>query len=244
MGGEGPWGAFLAGLTIGLIASPCVGPLIAPLLLIAARSQDRAYGFLLLLNYGVGMGLIFLLLATGWAELQTKIKSGRWTEFLKKGLAVVMLVPALYYGTVFAKPYFKGPGDDLWVTRFEQGMALASEGQKPVLLDFYADWCPPCMELDKRTFSQPEVRNLAENFVMVKVDCSYDDENCQAATSQYEVVGWPTVLFLYPDGEVIPQVNLIGGFAGKEKMLELMNRALVKVEEKSKTASESHLPSP
>lgn len=229
MGGEGPLGAFVAGLTVGLIASPCVGPLIGPLLLIAARSQDRFYGFLLLLSYGIGMGLLFLLLASGFAEINAKLKSGKWTHFLKRGMAVLMLVPALYYGYVFAKPYFGKPADALWVHQFDEGMEAAKASGKPILLDFYADWCPPCIELDKRTFSTQEVRSLAEKFVMLKIDCSFDDENCQKATERYEVVGWPTVLFLKSDGEIIEGVNLIGGFADKNRMLELMHQALGKI---------------
>ena len=228
MGGEGPVGAFVAGLTIGLIASPCVGPLIAPLLLIAARSQDRFYGFLLLLNYGIGMGLIFLVLASGWAELQMKIKSGPWTTWLKRGLALIMLIPAFYYGYAYAKPFLGSQVDSMWVTNFDQGMSRAQTTGKPILLDFYANWCPPCVELDKLTFSQPEVRQLSQDFVMLKIDCSFDDANCQKATERYEVVGWPTVLFLQPNGEVIPEVNVIGGFADKERMLTLMGQALEK----------------
>lgn len=229
MGGEGPVGTFVAGLTIGLIASPCVGPLIAPLLLIAARSQDRAYGFLLLLNYGVGMGLIFLVLATGWAEIQAKLKSGKWTDILKKGMAVLMLAPALYYGYAFAKPYLAKDVNKIWVKDFKEGMTQARQSGKPVLLDFYADWCPPCVELDKFTFSDPEVQQLGNEFIMLKIDCTIDDSNCREATSQYQVVGWPTVLFLKPDGEVIQDVNLVGGFADKDRMLTLMRRAIEKI---------------
>lgn len=228
MGGEGPLGAFVAGLTIGLLASPCVGPLIAPLLLIAARSQDRIYGFLLLLNYGLGMGLLILLLASGWAELQTKLKAKKWTDWLKKGLGVLMLVPALYYGYSYAKPFLNKPVDKMWVHNFEEGLKKGMESGKPILIDFYADWCPPCIELDKRTFSRPEVRQKGEAFVMVKVDCSFDDENCQKATGQYQVIGWPTVLFLHPNGQLIPDVQWVGGFADGPTMLSLMEEALSK----------------
>ena len=215
MGGEGPWGSFLAGLTIGLIASPCVGPLIGPLLLIAAREQDRFYGFILLLNYGLGMGLIFMVLGTAYAELAGKLRGGRWTHFLKRGMAVLMRVPALYYGYVFAKPLVAKPANGIWLHDLEKGLSLARESRKPILVDFYADWCPPCQELDKFTFSAPEVRSLAEGFVMVKVDCTTDDAQCRRATESYEVVGWPTVLFLDSGGKPIPDVKLVGGFAEK-----------------------------
>jgi len=230
MGGEGPVGTYLAGLTIGLIASPCVGPLIAPLLLIAARSQDRAYGFMLLLNYGMGMGLIFLVLASGFAELNNKLKAGKWTHTLKRVMAVLMLAPALYYGYAFAKPFLDFKKDALWVYDFDQGMTIAQTTEKPILLDFFADWCPPCVELDKRTFSRPNVREMAEKFVMLKIDCTLDDDNCQKATNQYEVVGWPTILFLRSNGQPIEDVQWMGGFANEDKMLELMNRALEKVQ--------------
>lgn len=228
MGGEGPWGAFLAGLTIGLIASPCVGPLIGPLLLIAAREQDRLYGFILLLNYGLGMGLIFLVLGTAYAELAGKLRGGRWTYYLKKGLALLMLAPALYYGYVFAKPLMAKPVEDQWIRQLEKGLSLARESRKPLLVDFYADWCPPCQELDRLTFSNPEVRQEGERFVRVKVDCTTDDAQCRQATEKYEVVGWPTVLFLDSSGRPIEDVKLVGGFADKDRMLQLMRQALEK----------------
>lgn len=228
MGGEGPWGAYLAGTTIGLIASPCVGPVIAPLLLIAARGQDRFYGFLLLLNYGLGMGLLFLILGTAYAELASKVRSGRWTHFLKRGLALLMLFPAFYYGYAFAKPALAKPQNGTWIRDFEKGLSLARDSRKPMMVDFYADWCPPCQELDKLTFAAPEVKALGEKFVMVKVDCTTDDPQCRKATERYEVVGWPTVLFLDSAGRPIEDVKLVGGFADKERMLKLMNEALQK----------------
>ncbi|HKX11674.1 MAG TPA: cytochrome c biogenesis protein CcdA, partial [bacterium] len=227
-GGEGLGGTFVAGLTVGLIASPCVGPLIGPLLLIAARGQDRVYGFLLLLSYGMGMGLLFLLLGTLYGRFGSFLRAGKWTQALKKGMGVLLLAPAIYYGYVFAKPLFAKPVEGQWVHQLEKGLSLAKESRKPLLVDFYADWCPPCQELDHKTFSAPEVKAFAENFVMVKVDCTTDDEQCRKATERYEVVGWPTVLFLDSAGRPIPDVKLVGGFADKFQMLALMRQALEK----------------
>jgi thiol:disulfide interchange protein DsbD len=227
-GGQSFWGTFIAGLTVGLIASPCVGPVIGPLLLIAARGQDRFYGFLLLLAYGVGMGLLFLVLGTAYGRFGSLLRGGAWTRVLKKGMAVLLLAPAFYYGYVFAKPLLAKPVEGQWVKQLEKGLSLAQESRKPLLIDFYADWCPPCQELDHKTFSSPEVKAFAENFVMVKVDCTTDDDQCRKATEKYEVVGWPTVLFLDSRGRPIPDVKLVGGFADKYEMLALMRQALEK----------------
>lgn len=227
-GGQGLGGTFVAGLTVGLIASPCVGPLIGPLLLIAARGQDRLYGFLLLLSYGIGMGLLFVVLGTLYGRFGSLIRGGRWTGFLKKGMAVLLLAPAIYYGYIFAKPLLAKPVEGQWVRQLEKGLSLAKESRKPLLVDFYADWCPPCQELDQQTFSAPEVKAFADNFVLVKVDCTTDDAQCRKATELYEVVGWPTVLFLDSFGRPIPDVKLVGGFADKDQMLKLMRQALEK----------------
>ncbi|HCU24283.1 MAG TPA: hypothetical protein DF383_04620 [Deltaproteobacteria bacterium] len=230
-GGAGALGAFLAGLTTGLIAAPCVGPLIAPLLLIAARAQDKIYGFLLLLNYGLGMGLLFLLVGTGFMELTIRLRGGIWPQVLKKSLGVLLLVPALFYGSLFAKPLLSETQDAFWEFDLEKGLSQAARSRKPMVLDFYADWCPPCHELDKLTFSAPAVRRLAEQFVMVKVDCTTDNAQCRSATARYQVVGWPTVLFFNSRGEPIPDLKLVGGFTGPERMLTLMKAALSRNQE-------------
>jgi len=141
-----------------------------------------------------------------------------------------MLAPAFYYGHAFAKPYFAPPPDSLWTYQLDEGLQLARQTGRPILMDFFANWCPPCLELDQFTFSQPQVRETAKKFIMVKIDCSVDDANCQKATERYEVVGWPTVLFLKSTGEPIEDVKLVGGFADKEKMLQLMREALAKAE--------------
>jgi len=178
------------------------------------------------LNYGLGMGLLFLILGSAYAGLSGKLRGGRWTHFLKRGLAVLMLLPAFYYGYAFAKPILAKPNDSLWIHDLQKGLSLARDSRKPILLDFYADWCPPCQELDKLTFSTPEVRELAQRFVMVKVNCTTDDDQCHQATDRYEVVGWPTVLFLDSHGKPIEGVKLVGGFADKDRMLGLMQSAL------------------
>ncbi len=235
IGGESPWGNFFAGATIGLIASPCVGPLIAPLLLIAAREQDRFYGFFLLFNYGLGMGVLFFLLGSFFLSAINQLKGRYWTRVLKKGLGVVMLLPAIYYGGVFGKSFFEWKHPNFWIHNLKEGFSIAEQTKKPIVLDFYADWCPPCIELDKRTFSTPEVQAKANHFVMIQLNCTVDNDQCREATKKYQVVGWPTVLFLNSQGETLKDLKFVGGFVDKNKMLDFMEKALSETTQKHDT---------
>ena len=77
----------------------------------------------------------------------------------------------------------------------------AREG-KPVFIDFYADWCVPCKEMDVQTFTVPEVVTRSRDFVMLKVDLtSTEDPKAEALREKYQVKGVPTLVFLQPGRE-------------------------------------------
>jgi thiol:disulfide interchange protein DsbD len=86
-----------------------------------------------------------------------------------------------------------------WVHDFEEGMAKAAEEGKPVMVDFYADWCTWCKKLDADVFSRPDVAQASRDFVAIKVDTDEDPET----ESKYGVSGLPTVVFLQSDGTEI-----------------------------------------
>jgi thiol:disulfide interchange protein DsbD len=80
-----------------------------------------------------------------------------------------------------------------------------------VIVDFYADWCIPCKELDQKTFSDAAVARELGRFVRVKANLTNDkDAKVQQLTKDYAIVGVPTIVFLDASGHEVPALRLTG----------------------------------
>ena len=98
-----------------------------------------------------------------------------------------------------------------WAPFTGERLTQATSQGKPVVLDFYADWCIPCHELDRSTFTHPEVQRVLARFVPLKVDLTNDKvEEVQALRARFNVNGVPTVLFLTPEGDEVPETRIVG----------------------------------
>ena len=102
----------------------------------------------------------------------------------------------------------------------------ARQEGKPVLLEFYADWCVPCVELEEHTFSNEGVINSTWSFVRVRVDMSdYESPESARLREEFGVTGVPEMLFLDARGNELRDQRIIG-FVGPEDFLRRMERAL------------------
>ncbi len=99
------------------------------------------------------------------------------------------------------------------------------EAQKPVFMDFYADWCAPCKQLERETFSDARVVEAFAGFTLVKVDCTKPDAQTRAWMEKFAVSGMPTLIFLNTEGEEIKSLREIG-FVGPDKFLESLKAAV------------------
>jgi thiol:disulfide interchange protein len=90
-------------------------------------------------------------------------------------------------------------GEIAWSYDFEASLAQAKQAGKPVMVDVFTTWCAPCKQLDDNVFSRADVAEAGRGFIAVRVD----GDKHKDLVNKLKVTGYPTVLFLSPQGEEI-----------------------------------------
>jgi len=246
----GYFGSLFMGMTLGIVASACIGPFIFGLLTWVATIGNIWIAFLIFFTLSLGLGLPLFFLALFSGQLSKLPRSGEWMLWVKKIfgwilvgmaayfiqpllpetaqiflLAAVSLAAALHLGWIgktraeirgfeclrtgtaivcliiatflIGSRVMRGPGVT-WQPYSEPLLAEAQRRQKPVVLDFYADWCAPCRALGEITFHDPEIVKQAQrDIIMVKVDLTRKGNPIhERLLDRYGVKGVPTVVFL------------------------------------------------
>jgi thiol:disulfide interchange protein DsbD len=96
------------------------------------------------------------------------------------------------------------------VDDLERAIAAAGTAGKPVMLDFYADWCVSCKEMEKYTFTDPGVQTALANVVLLQADVTANDADDQALLKRFGIFGPPTIAFFGIDGEERKNFRLVG----------------------------------
>ncbi|MBA2709650.1 MAG: protein-disulfide reductase DsbD [Tatlockia sp.] len=102
--------------------------------------------------------------------------------------------------------------------------AIASAKGKPIMLDFYADWCSSCKVIEATLFKDPHVVKVLKDFVVLKVDITGNKEQERALLNQFNVVAPPTFVFLNKEGTEQADLRLVGEPA-KNQFLERLIEA-------------------
>jgi len=175
---------------------------------------EKIYGILFPL-YVIGSGAYLLL-------FNKSGESARGFAFFKKIVAIV----AIILGTWLIKPESAPAEKMTWQPYQPDVYESAVTSGKPVIIDFSADWCIPCKEMDKLTFTDPAVVRLSEQFHLLKVDLtSAASPEIIRLKDQFNIKGVPSILFIDRNGNEISGLRTLG-FEKPERFLDKMNKML------------------
>jgi len=119
-----------------------------------------------------------------------------------------------------------------WVRDERAAVQQSRATGKPLLIDFFAEWCAACKELDVHTWTDPVVaREVSDRFVPLKIDGTEENEQTEELYKKYNVPGLPTVLMLACRDDRPPECAVPGdgptrvtGFLAAPEMLERLRR--------------------
>ncbi len=101
--------------------------------------------------------------------------------------------------------------------------AIADAQGKPVMLDFYADWCTSCKVMEATTFKDPHVQEALARFAVIRIDVTANNAKNKALLDYFHVVAPPTFIFLDAQGKEINNLKLVGEVSA-DKFLKTLNR--------------------
>lgn len=96
------------------------------------------------------------------------------------------------------------------IADLENAVAAATAAGRPVMLDFFADWCVSCKEMEKFTFPDPGVQSALANAVLLQADVTANDDADKALMNRFEIYGPPTIAFYSADGVERKDFRLVG----------------------------------
>ena len=177
---------------------------------------------------------LLIVIATYMGALQPVVHGAPAWRTLVKGLGLVLLI----YGVLLLVGVAAGGRDPLQPLRgvglmaniasatqsqspsfrrvktvVEVEDAVRAAGGRPVMLDFYADWCVSCKELERETFADPTVRAALAGLVMLQADVTANDEADQTLLQRFNVIGPPAILFFDPNGQERRDRRVVGFMA-------------------------------
>ncbi|PHM17577.1 MAG: protein-disulfide reductase [Sulfuricurvum sp. PD_MW2] len=97
------------------------------------------------------------------------------------------------------------------ITSIEELNAILAESKgKKVMVDFYADWCTACKELEEKTFSDESVKTAMDQYILVQVDLTANDEAARTISSKFGIFGPPAILFFDENGTRKKDADIVG----------------------------------
>ncbi|MGB3818539.1 MAG: protein-disulfide reductase DsbD [Achromobacter sp.] len=105
--------------------------------------------------------------------------------------------------------------------------ALLAQSQQPVMLDFYADWCVSCREMERFTFTDPGVAQRMAGMLLVQADVTANNADDRALLKRFRLFGPPGIMFFEPGGKELPDARVVG-FQDAKRFTQSLDRVLLR----------------
>lgn len=233
-------GAFALGGISTLVASPCITAPLAGVLAFIAQTGSMSLGAGLLFVMALGMGLPLLFIAV---EARILIPStGIWMVWLQRTLGVLLVATAAW----IASPLIDSSSSKSSITANDQKqhqignvsfsviqssaqldlfLAAAKEQKKFVLLDFYADWCISCKEMEVNTFANSDVNSELKKFILLQADVTKNSSENQELLKRFGLFGPPGILFFDLNSVELKDQRVIG-YVPPQRFIERLKKVL------------------
>ena len=239
--GGSVFGAFALGGISTLVASPCITAPLAGVLAFIAQTGSMSLGAGLLFVMALGMGLPLLFIAV---EARILIPStGIWMVWLQRTLGVLLVATAAWIASpliqknepVGSVTTLNGlsihkVGELSFVVihspaELDAQLSKAREEKKLALLDFYADWCISCKEMEVNTFVNSEVSKELKQFVLLQADVTSNSPENQALLKRFGLFGPPGILIFNQNSEELKDQRVIG-YMPPQRFIERLRNIL------------------
>ena len=239
--GGSVFGAFALGGISTLVASPCITAPLAGVLAFIAQTGSMSLGAGLLFVMALGMGLPLLFIAV---EARILIPStGIWMIWLQRTLGVLLVATAAWIASpliqktdqVGSEKTINGQkvhqvGDLSFLViqslaELDAQLIKAKQKQKLVMLDFYADWCISCKEMELNTFADAEVSKELKQFILLQADVTSNSSDNQALLKRFGLFGPPGILIFNQNTEELKAQRVIG-YMPPQRFVERLKQAI------------------
>ena len=170
---------------------------------------------------GIAYGIYLLRHHKGWLARTVAI------VFIGAGVVQMVGVATRARDPLAPLARITGSGEALRFTRIgsvaDLDRVLADTRGKTVMLDFYADWCVACKEMEKLTFIDPSVQLRLENTILLQADVTANNANDKLLLKRFHLFGPPGIIFFDRHGKEIPDSRVIG-FQNSQKFLTSLDK--------------------